>query len=131
MKKPPRCHGVALLVSVLTACARGSDGARLVGTWTNHHPAARQPAVVSIAFLPENTVTIEFVDALAAAGWHKQATATGQYTVIARGELKLIEELGSAVLEYRIDGTQLTLSGHGLVRVLGRDVRPQALDKDD
>jgi hypothetical protein len=131
MKRPPRYHGVALLVLVLTACAHGPDDARLVGTWTNHHRAARQRGVVSIAFLPQNTVTIELVDALAAAGSHKQTTATGQYTVIAPGELKLTEEIGSAVLEYRIDGTRLTLSGQGLARVLGSDVPPQALDKGE
>jgi hypothetical protein len=131
MKRPLRYRGAVLLVLVLTACAHGPDDARLVGKWTNHHRAARQPVVVSIAFLPKDTVTIEFVDALAAAGWHKQTTATGQYAVIEPGELKLTEELGSAVLEYRIDGTRLTLSGHGLVRVLGRDASPQALDKGD
>lgn len=131
MKRRLRYRSAALLVSVLTACAHGPDDARLVGTWTNHHRAARQPGVVSIAFLPQNTVTIELVDALAAAGWHRQTTATGEYAVIAPGELKLTEELGSAVLEYRIDGTRLTLSGHGLVRVLGSDVLPQALDKGD
>jgi hypothetical protein len=114
---------------IIAGCSRGSNDDRLLGTWTNHHMVAKQPALESIAFLPKNTVTIGVVDALAAAGWHPQTTSTGQYEIIAPEKLKITEQLGSVVLDYHIDGTRLILSGQGLAQLLGKDEPPQALEK--
>lgn len=122
------CHLIAALM-IIAGCSRGSSNDRLLGTWTNHHMVAKQPALESIAFLPKNTVTIGAVDALAAAGWHPQTTSTGQYEIIAPDKLKITEGLGSVVLDYHIDGTRLILSGHGLAQLLGKDEPPQALEK--
>lgn len=122
------CCAVAALV-VIAGCAHGSGENQLIGKWTNHHLVPKQPAIVSIEFLPKNTVTISAVDALAAAGWHPQTTSTGQYEVIAPNKLKITEPLGSTVLDYHIDGTALVLSGGGLAQLLGKAAPPQALDK--
>jgi hypothetical protein len=125
-----RCLGVAALV-LLGACTRSSEQDALIGRWTNHHLVARQPAIVSIEFLPKGTMTVDTIDALAAAGWYPQSESTGQYEVTAPGKLKLTEELGSAVLDYRIDGAKLMLAGHGLAGVLGKETVAQELDKSD
>ena len=119
---------VAAIALALAGCSRGSSD-ELLGKWTNHHVVAKQPAIVSVEFLPKDTVTINAVDALAAAGWHRQTTSTGQYQVIAPGKIKITEELGSAVLSYHVEGTQLVLSGDGLAQLLGRAEPPQRLDK--
>lgn len=126
--KPTWCWCVAATLVTLGGCAHGSADA-LLGKWTNHHVAPKQPAIVSIEFLPKNTVTITVVDALAAAGWHRQATSSGQYELIALDKVKVTEELGSAVLDYHIDGAQLVLSGDGLAQLLGRAEPPQTLDR--
>lgn len=118
----------AAIALATTGCSRGSSEA-LIGKWTNHHVVAKQPAIVSIAFLPKDTVTISVVDALAAAGWHRQTTSSGQYQVIAPDKVKITEELGSAVLDYHIEGTQLVLSGDGVAQLLGRAEPPQTLNK--
>ncbi|MHB8432266.1 MAG: hypothetical protein ACYDCA_01435 [Candidatus Tyrphobacter sp.] len=123
------CAITALVI--LAGCSHESGEDQLIGKWANHHVAAKQPAIVSVEFLPKNTVTISDVDTLAAAGWHRQTTSTGQYHVIAPGKLKITEELGSTVLDYHIDGTRLILSGDGLAEVLGRPEPPQVLDKSD
>jgi len=123
------CAITALVI--VAGCSHESGADQLIGKWANHHVIARQPAIVAIEFLPKNTVTISDVDALAAAGWHHQTTSTGQYEVIAPGKLKITEELGSIVLDYHVDGTQLILSGDGLAQILGRAEPPQALDKSD
>lgn len=121
------CAITALVI--LAGCSHESAEDQLIGKWENHHVVTKQPAIVAIEFLPKNTVTISDVDALAASGWHHQTTSTGQYEVIAPGRLKITEELGSTVLDYHVDGTQLILSGDGLAQVLGRAEPPQALDK--
>ena len=43
--------------------------------------------------------------------------------------LKITEELGSAVLDYDMDGTRLVLSGDRLAQLLGKREVPQTLDK--
>jgi|ERR1700680_296468 len=116
-------------VMIIAGCSHDSRDDRLLGSWTNHHIIAKQPALEAIAFLPKNIVTIGVVDALAAAGWHPQTTSTGQYEIIAPEKLRITEQLGSVVLDYHIDGTHLTLSGHGLAQLLGKDEPPQALEK--
>jgi hypothetical protein len=121
------CAITALVM--VAGCSHESDEDQLIGKWANHHVVTKQPAIVAIEFLPKNTVTISDVDALAAAGWHHQTTSSGQYEVIAPGKLKITEELGSTVLDYHVDGTQLILSGDGLAQVLGKTEPPQALDK--
>jgi hypothetical protein len=113
---------------MLAGCGHGSGDA-LLGKWTNHHVVAKQPAIVSIEFLPKDTVTISAIDTLAAAGWHSPTMSTGQYQVIAPNRLKITEELGSAMLDYHIDGTRLVLSGDGLAQLLGKPEARQALDK--
>jgi hypothetical protein len=123
-----RCSLIAVMLRMY-GCSRGSNDDRLLGTWTNHHTVARQPALESVTFLSKNTVTIDVTDALAAAGWHRQTTSTGTYEVIAPSKLKITETLGSAVLDYQVDNTRLILSGHGLAGLLGRDEPPQVLDK--
>ncbi len=122
-----RCVVAAL--AVVAGCSRGSGEHQLLGKWVNHHVVAKQPAIVSIEFLPKYTVTISAVDALAAAGWHRQTTSTGQYEVVAPNKLKITEELGSTVLDYRADRMQLVLSGDGLAQLLGKAEPPQVLDK--
>ena len=124
------CFVMAVLV-IISGCSQGSGEEQLLGKWTNHHVIAKQPAIASIEFLPKDTVTISAVDALAAAGWHPQATSSGQYDVIAPNKLKITEELGSTVLDYHINGTQLVLSGDGLAQLLGKAEPAQALDKTD
>jgi hypothetical protein len=114
---------------VIVGCSRGPSEDQLRGKWQNQHLAAKQPGIVSIEFLPQNTVTIGAVDALAAAGWHPPTTSTGRYEIIAPNKLKISEDLGSVVLDYRVDGTHLTLSGQGLAQLLGKDEPPQALEK--
>jgi len=123
-----RCRLIAVMI-LISGCSRGSSDDRLLGTWTNHHTVANQPALESVEFLPKNTVTIGVIDALAAAGWHRHTTSTGTYEVIAPNKLKITETLGSAVLDYQVDNTRLILSGHGLAELLGRDVPPQVLAK--
>jgi hypothetical protein len=127
MKLQWYCCAAATLV-VLGGCAHGS-GDDLLGKWTNHHVEAKQPAIVSIEFAPKNTVTINAIDAFAATGWHSPTMSTGQYQVVTPNRLKITEELGSAMVDYHIDGTQLVLSGDGLAQVLGKDEPPQTLDK--
>jgi hypothetical protein len=121
------CCAVATLAMV-AGCSRGANG-QLLGKWANHHVVAKQPAIVSIEFLPKDTVTISVVDALAAAGWHRQTSSTGQYEVIAPNKLKITEELGSTVLDYHVEGTQLVLSGDGVAQLLGKSQPPQVFDK--
>jgi hypothetical protein len=116
-------------IATLAGCSHGSSDDQIAGTWTNHHVVAKQPAIASMEFLPKNTVTISDIDALAAAGWHRQTTSTGQYEIIAPGKLKITEELGSTVLDYRVDGTRLVLSGEGLSQLLGKPAPPQTLDR--
>jgi hypothetical protein len=74
-------------------------------------------------------VSISAIDTFAAAGWQSPTTSTGQYQVIAPGRLKITEELGSAVLDYHVDGARLVLSGDGLAQLLGRGEPPQILEK--
>jgi len=62
-------------------------------------------------------------------GWHSATTSTGQYQVIASNKLKITEELGSAVLDYHVDGARLVLSGDGLEQILGKAEPPQTLNK--
>lgn len=124
-----RC-AVAVLV-IVAGCSHAADNDQLAGKWANRHVVAKQPAIVSMEFLPKNTVTISDVDALAAAGWHRQTTSTGQYEIVAPGRLKIAEELGSTVLDYHVDGTQLILSGDGLAQVLGKAEPAQVLDKSN
>jgi hypothetical protein len=120
---------VALLV--MAGCTLGSGQDTLVGKWTNHHRAAKEPAIVSIEFLPKNTLTITTLDALGAAGWHPESASTGQYEVIAPGKLKLAGTAGAAVLDYRIVSSRLMLSGDGLAQVLGAATAPQTLDRSE
>lgn len=115
---------------LIAGCSRGSDNDQLAGKWANHHVVAKQPAIVSIEFLPKGTIALSVVDTLAAVGWHPQTTSTGQYDVIAPDKLKITEDLGSVVLDYHIDGTQLLLSGDGLAQLLGKAASPQTLDKE-
>lgn len=118
------------MLLILAGCSHGSGEDALLGKWTSHHVATKRPAIVSIEFLPKGTVTISAIDAFAAAGWHSPTTSTGEYQVIAPNRLKVTEELGSAVLDYHIDGTQLVLSGDGLAQLLGNKTEaPQELDK--
>lgn len=119
---------VGATVVILAGCGHGSGDA-LLGKWTNHHVVAKQPAILSIEFLPEGTVIINAIDTFAAAGWHSPTTSTGQYQVITPNKLKITEELGSAMLEYHMDGTRLVLSGDGLAQLLGKREASQALDK--
>lgn len=121
---------MAVLV-IISGCSQGSGEEQLLGKWANHHVVAKQLAIASIEFLPKDTVTISAVDALAAAGWHPQTTSIGQYDVIAPHKLKITDELGSTVLDYHINGTQLVLAGDGLARLLGKAEPAQALDKTD
>lgn len=121
------CAITALVL--IAGCSRASDNDQLAGKWANRHVVAKQPAIVSIEFLPKGTIMLSIVDTLAATGWHPQTTSTGQYDVIAPDKLKITEELGSVVLDYHIDGTQLVLSGDGLAQLLGKDASPQTLDK--
>ena len=116
------------MLVLIGGCGHGSGDA-LLGNWTNQHVASKQPAIVSIEFLPKNTVTISAFDTFAAAGWHSPTTSTGQYQVIAPNRLKITEELGSAVLDYHADGARLVLSGDGLAQLLGRGEPPQILEK--
>ena len=125
-----RSSAVAALLAI-GSCVHGSEQEALIGRWTNHHRAAKQPAIVSIEFSPKNTMTINAIDALAAAGWHPQTASTGQYEVIAPGKLKLSEAVGAAVVDYQIHDARLILSGHGLAQVLGTETAPQALAKND
>lgn len=94
-----------------------------------HHVVAKRPAIISIEFLPKGTVTISAIDAFAAAGWHSPTTSTDQYQVAAPNRLKITEELGSAVVDFHIDGTRLVLCGDGLEQTLGKAEPPQALDE--
>jgi hypothetical protein len=119
----------ALLAMVSCTLGAGQDG--LIGRWTNHHRAAKRPAIVSIEFFPKNTLTITTIDALGAAGWHPQSASTGQYEVIASGKLKLTEAAGAAVVDYRFERGRLVLSGDGLAQILGTATAPQALDQGD
>jgi hypothetical protein len=121
------CCALVTLVT-LGGCGRGSGDA-LLGKWTNHHVEAKQPAIVSIEFLPKNTVTISAIDAFAATGWHSPTTTNGEYQVVTPNRLKITEELGSAVLDYHADGARLVLSGDGLAQLLGRGEPPQILEK--
>ena len=121
-----RCAAVTLVI--LGGCGHGSGDA-LLGKWTNHHVETKQPAIVSIEFLPKNTVTINAIDAFAATGWHSPTMSTGQYEVVMPNRLKITEELGSTTLEYHINGTRLVLSGDGLAQLLGKTEGPQTLDK--
>jgi len=130
MRLALQCCAITALV-IVAGCSHESGEEQLIGKWANHHVITKQPAIVAIEFLPKNTVTISDVDALAAAGWHRQTTSTGRYEIVAPGELKITEELGSTVLDYHVDGTQLILSGDGLAEVLGKAEPPQALDKAD
>ena len=128
-------HAAALIcafacIAAFAGCSRGSTDDHIAGTWTNHHVVAKQPAIVSMEFLPKNTVTMSDVDALVAAGWHHQTTSTGQYEIIAPGKMKITEELGSAVLDYRVDDNRLILSGEGLSQLLGKPMPPQTLDRE-
>jgi hypothetical protein len=116
------------MLVLIGGCGHGSGDA-LLGKWTNQHVASKQPAIVSIEFLPKSTVTINAIDTLAAAGWHSPTTSTGQYQVITPNRLTITGELGSAMLDYHIDGTRLVLSGDGLAQLLGKPESPQALDK--
>jgi hypothetical protein len=120
------CAAVTLVT--LGGCGRGS-GVALLGKWTNHHVEAKQPAIVSIEFLPKNAVTINAIDAFAATGWHSPTTSTGEYQVVTPNRLKVTEGLGSTMLEYHINGTRLVLSGDGLAQLLGKAEPLQTLDK--
>jgi hypothetical protein len=122
------CRRAAGALVILGGCGHGSRDA-LLGKWTNQHVASKQPAIVSIEFLPKSTVTISAIDTFAAAGSHSPTTSTGQYEIIAPDRLKITEELGSAVLDYHVDGAELVLSGDGLAQLLGRGEPPQILDK--
>ena len=93
--KPQWYHYAVVTFVILGGCAHGSGDA-LLGTWTNHHVEAKQPAIVSIEFLPKNTVTINAIDIFAAAEWHSPTTSTGQYEVITPNRLKIAEGVGSA-----------------------------------
>ncbi len=123
-----RCVLVAMALALI-GCSRRTDEERLLGQWTNHHVVANRPAIVSIEFEPKSTATIRAIDAFAAAGWHSLTTSAGQYEVIAPHRLKITEELGSAVLDYHVDGARLVLSGDGLTQLLGKAEAPQILDK--
>ncbi len=114
---------------LITTTVTSEAGGALLGKWTNHHVVAKQPAIVSIEFRPKSTVTINAIDTSAAAGWRSSTTSTGQYQVITPNRLKITEELGSAMLDYHIDGTRLVLAGDGLVQLLGKAETPQTLDK--
>ena len=127
MKMYGLCYAAAALV-MLAGCTHGSVEDALLGKWVNHRVVARRPAIVSIEFLPKDTVTISAIDAPAAAGWHPATTSTGQYQVIAPNRLKITEELGNAVVDYHIEGTRLMLSGDGLEQLLGKTEPPQVLD---
>jgi hypothetical protein len=128
MRLHRHCYAAALVI--LGGCTHGSGQDALLGKWVNHRVVARRPAIVSIEFLPKDTVTISAIDALAAAGWgHPTTTSTGQYQVIAPNTLKITEELGSAVVNYHVDGTRLVLSGDGLEQLLGKTEPPQVLDE--
>lgn len=126
--KPQWYYCVGTTLVILAGCAHGSGDA-LLGKWTNHHVVAKQPAIVSIEFLPKSTVTIKAIDTFAAAGWHSPTTSTGQYQFITPNRLRITEELGSAMLDYHIDGTRLVLSGDGVAQLLGKPEAPQTLDK--
>jgi hypothetical protein len=128
MKLYGHCYAAAALV-ILGGCTHGSGKDALLGKWINHRVVAKRPAIVSIEFLPKDTVTISAIDAFAAAGWHSTPTSTGQYHVIAPNTLKITEELGSTVVDYHADGTRLVLSGDGLERFLGKTEAPQVLDE--
>jgi hypothetical protein len=128
MKLQRHCYAAAALV-IFGGCTHGSGEDALLGKWINHRVIAKQPAIVSIEFLPKDTVTITGIDAFAAAGWHPATTSTGQYQVIPPNRLKITEELSSTVLDYHIDGTRLVLSGDGLERLLGKTEPPQVLDE--
>ena len=128
MKRALSLYAMAAL-TLIAGCAHGSSRDQLIGTWTNHRVVAKQPAIVSVEFLPKDTITIVAVDALAAASWHHATTSTGQYEVIAPSKVKITEELGSTVLDYRVDGSELVLSGEGLAQILGKAAPPQTLDK--
>jgi len=128
MKLYGHCYAAAALV-ILGGCTHGSGEDALLGKWINHRVVARRPAIVSIEFLPKDTVTISAIDAFAVAGWHPATTSTGQYQVIAPNTLKITEELGSTVVDYHVDGTRLVLSGDGLERLLGKTEAPQVLDE--
>jgi len=128
MKLHGHRYAAAALV-ILGGCTHGSGEDALLGKWINHRVVARRPAIVSIEFLPKDTVTISAIDAFAAAGWHPATTSTGQYQVIAPNRLKITEELGSVVVDYHVDGTRLVLSGDGLERLLGKTEPPQVLDE--
>lgn len=114
---------------VIAGCNLGSGQDTLIDKWTNHHRAAKAPAIVSIEFFPKSTLTITTLDVLGAAGWHPQSASTGQYELIAPGKLKLTETAAAAVLDYRIESSRLVLSGDGLVQVLGAEAAPQTLDR--
>ena len=128
MKLYGHYYAAAALV-MLGGCTHGSGEDALLGKWINHRVVARRPAIVSIEFLPKDTVTISAIDAFAAAGWHSPTTSTGQYQVIVPNTLKITEELGSVVVDYHVDGTRLVLSGDGLERLLGKTEAPQVLDE--
>jgi hypothetical protein len=122
---------VAALVIVF-GCSQAARGDQLAGKWVNHHLVAKKPAVVSLEFLPKDTITITVIDALV--NWHPQhpeTTSTGQYEVLSPNELKITEGLGSVVVDYRIAGTKLVLSGDGVAQLIGirTNQPPQTLDK--
>jgi len=126
----PRASSLVALL-VIAGCTVGSGKDALIGKWTNHHRAAKEPAIVSIEFFPKSTLTITTLDVLGAAGWHPQSASTGQYEAIAPGKLKLTGTAGAAVLDYRIESSRLVLSGRGLVQVLGAEAAPQTLDRSE
>lgn len=129
MRLQRHCYAAVMMV-ILAGCSHGSGEDALLGKWTSHDVGAKRSSIVSIEFLPKGTVMISAIDALAAVGWHSPTTSTGQYQVIAPSRLKITEELGSAVLDYHIQGTRLVLSGDGLAQLLGnKSEAPQVLDK--
>jgi hypothetical protein len=131
MKRAALCASLLAALLVTAGCTLGSGQATLIGKWTNHHRAAKAPAIVSIEFFPKSTLTITTLDVLGAAGWHLQSASTGQYETIAPGKLKVTGTAGAAVLDYRIESSRLVLSGDGLVQVLGAEAAPQTLDRSE
>jgi hypothetical protein len=131
MKRAALCASPLAALLVMAGCTLGSGQNTLIGKWTNHHRAAKEPAIVSIEFFPKSTLTITTLDVLGAAGWHLQSASTGQYEVIAPGKLKLGGTAGAAVLDYRIESRRLVLSGDGLVQVLGAEAASQTLDRGE
>jgi hypothetical protein len=120
----------AAMALCLAACAHAGSDDKLSSTWTNVHRSAKQPAIISVAFLGSDTITITAFDTLAAAGWHPATTATARYRIIEPGILRVDTILGSMVLDYRIEDRRLVLSGPGVAQVLGTDEPPQTLDRN-